>query len=72
MKFTPQRGYDEDGFPLCPKYQEKVLPDEDDLCSLCSLHSASEMYFDHDTQSEKYLNIKQLEITKNNKSIERL
>ena len=64
MKMTPQQGYDSDGFPLCPKYQEQVLPDENDLCSLCGLHSASEMYFDHDTQKEKYLNIKQLETIK--------
>lgn len=64
MRLTPQRGYDEDGFPLCPKYHEQVLPDENDLCSLCGQHSASELYFDHDTQTEKYLTIAQLEILK--------
>ena len=32
---------DDDGFPLCPVYKEKVLPDENDRCSLCRTHSAS-------------------------------
>lgn len=30
-------------FPLCPIYKEQVLPDENDLCSLCGTHSASEL-----------------------------
>ncbi|MFA5048618.1 MAG: hypothetical protein WC516_06360 [Patescibacteria group bacterium] len=35
--------YDNEGFPLCPKYGEKVLPDENDKCSLCGCHSASKL-----------------------------
>lgn len=35
---------DDQGYPLCPVYSEKVLPDEDDLCSLCGEHSASQLY----------------------------
>jgi hypothetical protein len=48
-------------FPLCPKYDAEVLPDEDDLCSLCHEHSASTTYFDHDTGRVKWFNLKQLE-----------
>lgn len=30
----------------CPKYGAEVLPDEQDNCSLCGLHSASLSYSD--------------------------
>lgn len=52
-------------YPKCPKYQEEVLPNENDLCSLCSQHSASATYFDHDTQEVRWLNLKQLEALAN-------
>lgn len=31
---------DDEGFPLCPEYKEKVLPDEKGNCSLCGKHKA--------------------------------
>lgn len=55
---------DDEGFPLCPEWKEKVLPDEDDLCSLCGKHSASQTYFDHDTQALKWYNLAQLKTIK--------
>lgn len=29
---------------MCPKYGAEVLPDENNMCSLCGLHSASLSY----------------------------
>lgn len=48
---------DDEGFPLCNVYKEKVLPDEDDLCSLCHQHSASV------TWDGKFATLEQLKIT---------
>lgn len=31
---------DDEGFPFCPKYNAKVLPDENGDCSLCGKHKA--------------------------------
>ena len=31
---------DDEGYPLCSVYKEKVLPNERDMCSLCNMHSA--------------------------------
>lgn len=50
---------DDEGFPLCNVYKEKVLPDEDDLCSLCAMHSASV------TWNTKWATLEQLKITNN-------
>ena len=35
---TRKQQLDDDGFPLCPKYKAKVLPDENGMCSLCGEH----------------------------------
>lgn len=48
-----------EGFPLCNIYKEPVLPDEDDLCSLCRMHSASV------TWNGKWATLEQLKITNN-------
>lgn len=37
---TAKYGYDDEYQPLCPKYGEKVLPDENGKCSLCGKHFA--------------------------------
>lgn len=50
---------DDEGFPLCHVYKIKVLPDEDDLCSLCHMHSASV------TWNNKWATLEQLNITNN-------
>ena len=50
---------DDEGYPLCNIYREKVLPDEDDLCSLCHQHSASV------TWNNKWATLEQLEVTNN-------
>ena len=50
---------DDEGFPLCNVYREKVLPDENDLCSLCHMHSASV------TWNNKWATLEQLKITNN-------
>ncbi len=50
---------DDEGYPLCNVYREKVLPDEDDLCSLCAMHSASV------TWNNKWATLEQLKITNN-------
>ena len=47
---------DESGYPLCPVYKEKVLPDEKDLCSLCGQHSAST------TVNSEWATLKQLDL----------
>lgn len=33
-------GVDDEGYPLCPTYGEKVMPDEHGNCSLCNKHVA--------------------------------
>lgn len=48
-----------EGFPLCNIYKEPVLPDENDLCSLCHMHSASV------TWNGKWATLEQLKITNN-------
>ncbi len=50
---------DGEGSPLCNIYKEKVLPDENDLCSLCHMHSASV------TWNGKWATLEQLEVTNN-------
>ena len=50
---------DGEGFPLCNIYKEKVLPDENDLCSLCHMHSASV------TWNGKWATLEQLKVTNN-------
>lgn len=50
---------DDEGFPLCNVHKEKVLPDENDLCSLCAMHSASV------TWNNKWATLEQLKITSN-------
>lgn len=50
---------DNEGFPLCNVYREKVLPDENDLCSLCAMHSASV------TVNNKWATLEELKITNN-------
>lgn len=50
---------DAEGFPLCPIYKEVVLPDENDLCSLCATHSASV------TVGTEWATLAQLKITSN-------
>lgn len=59
--FTSLKQVDDEGYPLCPIYKEKVLPTEFNLCSLCDKHSATETYFDHDAQTTKWLNLAQLD-----------
>jgi hypothetical protein len=48
---------DDEGYPLCPIYKEKVLPDEQDLCSMCHQHSASV------TWGNSWATLEQLKIT---------
>jgi hypothetical protein len=48
---------DDTGYPLCSVYKEKVLPDEQGLCSLCHMHSASI------TWGNKWATLKQIEVT---------
>lgn len=50
---------DDEGYPLCSVYKEKVLPDEQDLCSLCGQHSASV------TWNNGWASLEQLKITSN-------
>lgn len=50
---------DDEGYPLCNVYKEKVLPDENDLCSLCHQHSASV------TWNNKWATLEQLKTTNN-------
>lgn len=52
--------YDRYGDPMCPKYHARVLPDENDLCSLCGEHSASTTYYDLDSGDTKWMTLAQL------------